>query len=152
MRISKQRADKGACGLEAVMSANQTGMDLSNLIPSETISGTKEISNFPVEARSMKSIGGVTGMDNECDLFPVRCSLCLGPVSCPLFDRACSHLCCEVCVWARLRAEGCEQGVGCPCAQGSGHVKLCLPGLNSDDGGSSTREEALRRKADSKQR
>ena len=50
---------------------------------------------------------------------PPSCSICLRPVSCPLHDRACGHWCCEACVWARLQAEGCRLGVGCPCARGS---------------------------------
>ena len=113
---------------------------------------------------------------------PPSCSICLRPVSCPLHDRACGHWCCEACVWARLQAEGCRPGVGCPCARGSApaggdgrrtsqttpdgkqggegadercETKALISGrgsLASWDVDAVMREEAKRRKSESRQR
>ena len=50
---------------------------------------------------------------------PATCSICLNSPTCPLIDLLCGHLCCEACIWARLRAERGRAGVGCPCGSGS---------------------------------
>ena len=54
------------------------------------------------------------------DSAPATCSICRKPPTCPLLDPLCGHLCCEACVWARLRAEQGRAGVGCPCGSGAG--------------------------------